>query len=90
MPDNGAQSVVGVSELDKLPAGRGQKFSALTGIRRTPDAIVDGITAEMKTVISKTGLKNQAQKGKSQSANLIYDMRSTSLKKLRFIMGCVR
>ena len=85
--DNGAQSVVAVAELDKLPDGRGEKFSARTGIRKTPDVIVDGITAEMKTVISKTGLKNRARKGKFQSANLIYDMRSVSLEEAEIYDG---
>lgn len=49
--------------------------------------IVDGITAEMKTVISKTGLKNRARKGKFQSANLIYDMRSVSLEEAEIYDG---
>mgnify|MGYP000991927886 CR=1 FL=1 len=73
--ENGAQSVIKLKELDKIPGGAGLRFEEETGIKNTPDAIVDGVTTEMKSITSKNGINNRARKGKKQSDALIYDLR---------------
>lgn len=75
LEDNGAQSVIKLKELDKIPGGAGLRFRDRTGISNTPDAIVDGVTTEMKSITSKNGINNRGRKGKKQSDALIYDLR---------------
>ena len=77
LEDNGAQSVIKLKELDKIPGGAGLRFKEKTGISNTPDAIVDGITTEMKSITSKSGINNRARKGKKQSSTLICDLRES-------------
>ena len=68
LEDNGAQSVIKLMELDKIPGDAGLRFRDKTGISNTPDAIVDGVTTEMKSITSKSGINNRARKGKNRRA----------------------
>ena len=68
LEDNGAQSVIKLKELDKMPGGAGLRFRDRTGISNTPDAIVDGVTTETKSITSKNGINNRGRKGKNRRA----------------------
>lgn len=73
--ENGAQSVIKLKELDKLPDGKGEQFSKLTGIRNTPDALADRLPVEMKTITSANGINNRTRLAKNQAGTVIIDAR---------------
>ena len=73
--ENGAQSVIKLKELDKLPDGKGEQFSKLTGIRNTPDALVDRLPVEMKTITSANDINNRTRLAKNQAGTVIIDAR---------------
>ena len=77
LEDNGAQSVIKLKELDKIPGGAGLRFEEETGIKNTPDAIVDGVTTEMKTITSKSGINSGTRKGKHQADAVVCDLRGS-------------
>lgn len=73
---NGAKEVIKLKELDKLPDRRGAIYAKETGVQNTPDSIVDGEAVELKTITSKSGIKNRARHARYQAGTLLYDARS--------------
>lgn len=73
--ENGAKSVIKLKELDKI-SSVGAAFTQETGIVKSPDIIVDGLTADIKTITSPNGINNRAKSGKKQARMLIYDARA--------------
>ncbi|TXS79390.1 hypothetical protein CHU72_08470 [Corynebacterium sp. LK12] len=49
------------------------------GQKKTPDLIVDGMTADVKTITSKRGIHKNAKRGSQQSTLLIYDARKSGI-----------
>ena len=54
----------------------GAAFTQETGIVKSPDIIVDGLNADIKTITSPNGINNRAKSGKKQARMLIYDARA--------------
>ena len=74
--------------------GKTVEFIPENNITKTPDAFVDGVKTEFKTInrpkANNSTIKNQIRRGKSQASNIIIDARNTEISVIEVERGIAR